>query len=91
MASQESRVEVEIFGENYIVKGDQSPERIMMLAQYVNRKMMQVAARNPRLSRTHTAVLAALNIAEELMKHQDEQESIMKLLESEQRNTKRNS
>ena len=39
MASQESRVEVEIFGENYIVKGDQSPERIMMLAQYVNRKM----------------------------------------------------
>ncbi|HPU35394.1 MAG TPA: cell division protein ZapA [Bacillota bacterium] len=91
MASQESRVEVEIFGENYIVKGDQSPERIMMLAQYVNRKMMQVAARNPRLSRTHTAVLAALNIAEELMKLQDEQESIMKLLESEQRNTKRNS
>ncbi|VFU11458.1 Cell division protein ZapA [anaerobic digester metagenome] len=91
MASQESRVEVEIYGEYYVIKGDNSPERIIMLAQYVNRIMKQLAGRNPRLGRTQTAVLAALNIAEELMKLQDEQDSILKLLESEQKNTKRNS
>ena len=40
-------------------------------------KMMQVA-RGTQAERTRTAVLAALNIAEELMKLQDEQESMVK-------------
>jgi cell division protein ZapA len=91
MASQESRAEVEIFGDYYIIKGDNSPEQMLMLAQYVNRKMKQLAGRNPRLSKTQVAVLAALNIAEEFMKLREEQESIVKLLESEQKNAKRNS
>ncbi|OPZ74182.1 MAG: Cell division protein ZapA [Firmicutes bacterium ADurb.Bin456] len=91
MALQESRAEVEIFGDYYIMKGDNSPEQMLILAQYVNRKMKQLAGRNPRLSKTQVAVLAALNIADELMKLREEQESIVKLLEPEQKNAKRNS
>ena len=64
MASKESRVEVEIFGEHYTLKGDNSPEQMIVLAQYVNRKMKQLAGWNTKLSRIQTAVLAALNIAE---------------------------
>lgn len=88
MAGQESRVEVEIFGEYYTLKGDSSPEELIMLAHYVNRKMKALAGRNPRLSRTQTAVLAALNIAEELKKLQDEHDNLVGIIEPESNNKK---
>ncbi len=88
MAEQVSRVEVEIFGEYYTLKGDLSPEEMLLLAQYVNRKMAQLAGRNSQLSRTQTAVLAALNIAEELQKLQEEHDILVKMLEPEKKHKK---
>lgn len=91
MAEQESRVEVEIFGDYYTLKGDSSPEQMLMLAQYVNRKMKQLAGRNPKLTRTQTAVLAALNIADELKRLQEEHDNLVRMLEPEKKNNKKNS
>jgi len=91
MADQESRVEVEIFGEYYTLKGDSSPEQLIMLAHYVNRKMKALSGRNTRLSRTQTAVLAALSIAEELKKLQDEHDNLMRIIEPEKSKNKKNS
>ncbi|MDD4237884.1 MAG: cell division protein ZapA [Desulfotomaculaceae bacterium] len=91
MAEQESRVEVEIFGEYYTLKGDSSPEELIMLAHFVNRKMKALSGRNSRLSRTQTAVLAALNIAEELKRLQEEYDNILKIIEPEKDNNKKNS
>ncbi|TEB14279.1 Cell division protein ZapA [Pelotomaculum sp. FP] len=92
MAGQESRVEVEIFGEYYTLKGDSSPEELLMLANYVNRKMKALSGRNPRLSRIQTAVLAALNIAEELKRLQEEHDNLVKIIEPpEEHNKKKNS
>ena len=84
MAGQENRVEVEIFGEYYTLKGDSSPEQMRALAKFVNQKMRQLAERNPRLTRTQAAVLAALNIAEEFKKLQEEYDNLVRLLEPEQ-------
>lgn len=91
MTEQESRVEVEIFGEYYTLKGDCSPEEMSMLAQFVSRRMKQLAGRNPRLTKTQTAVLAALNIAEELRKLQEEHNDLVRMLEPDKRNSKKNS
>lgn len=81
MGKQETRVEVEIFGECYTLKGDASEEYLRMLAQYVNKKMRQVVTRNPRLGVAKAALLTALNIADELMKLQKEYDELAELLE----------
>lgn len=83
MADRENRLEVEIFGEFYTIVGDSSPDHIMHIVQYVNRRMKQLATRNPRLSRTQVAVLSTLNMAEELLKLQEEHDSLVKIIESE--------
>ncbi|MFA5384819.1 MAG: cell division protein ZapA [Eubacteriales bacterium] len=78
MGEPVNRVEANILGETYILKGDEAPEYMEMLAQYVNKKMRQVVALNPKLGTSKAAVLAALNIADELMKMQKEYEQQLK-------------
>ncbi|OPY58602.1 MAG: Cell division protein ZapA [Pelotomaculum sp. PtaU1.Bin035] len=91
IAGQESRVEVEIFGEYYILKGDSSPEQMLMVAQYVNHKMKQLAGRNPKLSKSQVAVLAALNMADELSRLQEEHDNLVRILEPKQNSSRSNS
>jgi len=91
MAEKESRVEVEIYGDYYILKGEGSTEELQMLAQYVNNKMEALAERNSRLSKHQTAVLAALNIAEELRKLREEYDNLVSIIELAEGNNKKNS
>lgn len=91
MAERESRVEVEIFGECYTLKGNYPPEQMLMLAQYVNRKMRQLAGKNARLTKAQTAVLAALNIADDLKKLQEEHDNLVRMLEPDKKNAPKNS
>ncbi|MGB9803716.1 cell division protein ZapA [Desulfofundulus sp.] len=81
MGKQETRVEVEIFGEYYTLKGEEPEEYLRMLAQYVNKKIRQTVTRNPRLGLSKAALLTALNIADELMKLQKEYDELAELLE----------
>lgn len=91
MAEKESRVEVEIYGDYYVLKGEGSTENFQRLAQYVNSKMRALAERNTRLSRHQTAVLAALNIAEELRKLREEYDNLVRIIELAEGNNKKNS
>jgi len=84
----ENRVEVEIFGEGYILKGAEPPEYLQMLAQYVNKRMRQVVTRNPRLTTVKAAILTALNIADELMRLQKEYDLVRSKPEEEKKNRK---
>ncbi|MDD2586062.1 MAG: cell division protein ZapA [Syntrophomonadaceae bacterium] len=81
-----NRVTVEILNEEYIVKGDENPEYIQMLATYVDRRMKMIQQRNPNLSKTKTAVLASLNLADELNKLQEDYDELVKALEEERKN-----
>jgi len=85
MGRQETRVEVEIFGEYYILKGDADAEYLRMLAQYVNKKMRQVVTRNPRLGVTKAAILTALNVADDLMKLQKDYDELAELLDMDKK------
>lgn len=84
-AGAKERVEVEIFGEIYVLKGEEEKEYMIMLAQYVNKRMRQVVTRNPRLGITKAAILTSLNIANELMKLQKEHARLSKAKTAEEK------
>lgn len=81
-----NKVIVDIFNEEYVVKGDENPDYIEMLASYVDRRMRTIQQRNPNLSTVKIAVLTALNLADELNKLQEDYDEMVKSLEEEKRN-----
>lgn len=84
--SNYNKVIVSIFGEDYTVKGNESPEYMEMLASYVDRRMKMIQQRNFNLSNTKIAVLTALNLADELNKLQEDYDEMVKTLEEEKKN-----
>lgn len=78
-----TRSKVNIFGDEYTIKGEGSPEHITMLAEYVDKIMHQVGDRNPRLPRHIIAVLAALNIADEMSKMQKEYDALLSIIDNQ--------
>jgi cell division protein ZapA len=79
--SQEGcRVRVEIFGQEYVLKGTDPPEYIEMLAKYVSHKMEQINRQHPSYTQTKTAVLVALQLADELSKIREDYEKIIEEL-----------
>ncbi len=83
MADNKSKVVVEIYGEEYKIVGDTPEEYIQMIGGYVDKKMRQISGKNPRLSAIKVAVLAALNIADELSKLQEDYDTLVKLMDAE--------
>ncbi|KLU61818.1 cell division protein ZapA [Peptococcaceae bacterium CEB3] len=75
------KIEVEIFGEKHVIRGEGSEEHILELARAVDDKMHQIARRSPRLSLHQVAILTALNFADDLLKLQEEQEALLQLLD----------
>ena len=65
--------QVEIFGEVYHVRGGDESGHLQDLADLVDRKMREVAER-VKGDTARIAILAALNLAEELMQTQSRQE-----------------
>jgi len=63
--AQNSSVRVEIFDQAYNLRGS-DPEYILKLAEYVDSKMRAVAEATNTIDTVRLAVLAALNIADEL-------------------------
>jgi len=80
-SSAKKRVQVEIFGDSYIVKGDAEDKHILQIADFVDTKMITIAQRNPHLSAKQIAVLTALNIADELYKFKEDYNKILQILE----------
>ena len=66
MRSTEGLTRVEIYDQTYQIKGDIESEYVRVLAAYVDRKMREIAANSKTADTLKVAVLAALNIADEL-------------------------
>ena len=71
--SQDERDEVQpapvtIFGQSYALRSDQDPEYVRKLADYVDRKMREVAERTHTAETLKIAILATLNITDELFR-----------------------
>ncbi len=68
-------VKVNIFGEDYKIKGDANSEYIMRIADYLDRMMRSASERLTNRSHNNVAVLAAFHIADELFKVRNESEN----------------
>ncbi len=66
--------EVEIFGAVYHVRGDQNPERLQEVAGLVDRRMREVARQVKTVDTAKIAILAALNLSDELFQCRQQQE-----------------
>lgn len=78
MSEDNGGVVVEIFGGQYRVRGDCDSEKIREIARYVDGKMKEVASTTPVSSLASIAILAALNITEELFRVRDERENFLR-------------
>jgi len=68
VATEQQRVEVEIFGTNYTIKSDENPTYTAELAQFVDSKMRNITQKTDSVSTGKIAILAAIHIADELFK-----------------------
>ena len=71
----ENRITVNICGEEYTFIAEESPTYMQKVAALVDGKMSEIMA-SGRVSRTDAAVLAAANLADELLKQQASTESL---------------
>lgn len=65
MAKNADGISVEIYDQEYNIKGDLNAEYIQELAKYLDAKMRSIAGRTHTVDSLRVAVLAALNIADE--------------------------
>ena len=61
-------VEVKIYNQTYHIRGEGDGAYIQQLAEYVDRRMKEVSAGTMTADSLRVAILAALNIADELYK-----------------------
>jgi cell division protein ZapA (FtsZ GTPase activity inhibitor) len=88
MSQEKTMMEVTIFGQTMKIRGDADPELTIKLAEYVDQKMREAVPSpmtlsnvlyNERLARV--AILAALNIAEELFQLRADKETEKNMIE----------
>ena len=76
-------IEVEIYGQTFrIATGDATPEYIQRLASYVDERMRAITVTTRTMSVNRMAILAALNIADDLFKLQEHYEQSSQLFNS---------
>jgi len=78
MSNKESKIKVEIFGTSYILRGESDTEYMQKLASYVDRKMREIQDGTGIISTAKIAILAALNITDELCKANPEKKEAIK-------------
>ena len=61
-------VDVQIFGHSYTIRSEADQQYILGVAAYVDRKMREITEKLPVASLSKVAILASLNIADELFK-----------------------
>ncbi len=77
VSERTNRTTVSIYGEEYALKGDLPEEVVVALAHHVDSRMRILASKSPHhLNATRLAVLAALNLAEELFSLQNNHQEL---------------
>jgi cell division protein ZapA len=72
---------VEIFGREYKIKGFADEKYILKVAKYVDARMKELAKGSSFPSHDKLAILAALNIADELFKGKEEASETFSMVE----------
>lgn len=62
-----NRATVSILGESYTIRGEAEPGYIAEVAELVDARMRELRAASPQIPKARLAVLAAINLADELL------------------------
>jgi cell division protein ZapA len=73
-ADSKNVVQVQILGQHLSIRGEADQEYIVGVAGYVDRKMREITEKLPVASLSKVAILASLNIADELFKERASRE-----------------
>ena len=73
-----NKVEVKIQGKQYTIVAPEADDYIYRIASYVDRKISEVSGMNARLSMDMAAVLAAINVTDELFKSSNTEDNLRK-------------
>ena len=77
----ENRVTVSICGEEYTLVAEEAPSYMQKVGGYVDAKLSELLD-TAKVGRTDAAVLAAINIADELLKEREVTESLRAQIKS---------
>lgn len=80
-ARDKTRVHVTIGQEEYVLRGEATPEYMEQVAQTVDETFSRLQAMYPNVPRHRVAVLTAIHLADEVTKLREENEELVKLLE----------
>ncbi|MEM8931690.1 MAG: cell division protein ZapA [Acidobacteriota bacterium] len=73
-AKGSTSVDVHIFGATYTVRGEQDRDYLEQTAELVDRKMREIGQHVSTVDTAKIAILAALNLADELLQSNQQQE-----------------
>ena len=76
-----NRVMMSICGEDYTLVAEESPSYMERVGQLVDSRLREVLA-SANVSRTDAAILAAVNIADELLKTQENAENLRRQIKT---------
>lgn len=62
--------ELTILNQRFTFKSDNDEKQVKKVADYVNKKMHDIVAKNKAISTANVAILAALNIADDFVQYQ---------------------
>lgn len=83
MKSESRTIKVTIFGKDYEVKGSTDEKYIENLANYVDSIMRDISKKSSAFSSSSIAILAALNIADEMFRERQQFKEYIEGLERE--------
>ncbi len=82
MESDKNVLKVRIYGAEYLIRGQADVNYMQSVAEYVNDKMLEIDQTIRTDSSLKVAILATLNITDELFRERSESEAIRNELET---------
>lgn len=72
---------VNIFGQEYALRGGEDADHVREVAEHVDQRMREVARGSRQVSSLRVAILAAMNIADDLLRERNTNPSFVRLEE----------
>ncbi|HPF34990.1 cell division protein ZapA [bacterium] len=79
--SEPKSVTVTIYGQDYTLRGDADTAYVERVAALVDQKMREISQRSDLASTSKVAILAAVNLADDLLREQQKHQEALHLLE----------
>ena len=77
---QKNKTTVDIYGQQYVIMGSESPSHIRHVASLVDNKMREIGSKNPNLDAGKLAVLTAVNAVNDYLTMKDQLDKLQSAL-----------